>query len=200
MHPDRSFDPQDRDACVALVEDVGFAMIFAAMPDGPRVAHAPVVWSGDGALRFHLSARNALVPHLDGATVLCVVNGPDAYVSARWYSDPAQVPTWNYVSVEMEGAVRRLDDDGLRAQLEAVTTAHEARIVEGEAWTIDKMPEDKLRAMMKGIVGFELAVTAWRPTFKLSQNKRAEERERVMQGLEAAGGAAMVATMRKLAA
>lgn len=200
MHPDRSFDPQDRAACVALVEDIGFAMIFAAVPEGPRVAHAPVVWSGREALRFHLSARNALTAHLDGATALCVVNGPEAYISARWYSDPAQVPTWNYVSIELEGTVRRIDHDGLRDQLDTLTTIHEARIAEGEPWRLAKVPEDTLMAMMTGIVGFELTITAWRPTFKLSQNKRPEERERVMRGLEAAGASDMAATMRRHAA
>jgi transcriptional regulator len=40
---------------------------------------------------------------------------------------------------------------------------------------------------MAGIVGFEMEVLAWRPTFKLSQNKPADERARVADGLEASG-------------
>ena len=151
-------------------------------------------------MQFHLARGNALTRHLDGMTALAVVNGPDGYVSPRWYADPAQVPTWNYVALEMEGRVRRMDQDGLRGLLETVTDAHEARVWQGVAWTMDKMPEDKLRGMMAGIVGFEMEVLAWRPTFKLSQNKSADERARVAAGLEAEGSPAIAELMRRLVA
>jgi transcriptional regulator len=61
------------------------------------------------------------------------------------------------------------------------------------------MPEPKLRPLIAGIVGFELEVQAWRPTFKLSQNKPADERARVAAGLEAQGSAAIAQLMRTLA-
>ena len=186
MHPDPRFHPEDRAKCRALVDQIGFAMIFAATPDGSKVVHAPVVWAEDAALRFHIARRNALAPHLDGATALCVVNGPDAYVSPRWYSNPAQVPTWNYVAVELEGPVRQLDEAALRAQLATLVTNSEARLP-GAAWTIDQAPSADIDAMVAEIVCFELAVQAWRPTFKLSQNKPAAERLRVAEALEANG-------------
>ena len=44
-----------------------------------------------------------------------------------------------------------------------------------------------------------MEVRAWRPTFKLSQNKPAEERERVAAGMEASGAAAIAHLMRTLA-
>src|SRR5690606_4368551 len=108
---------------------IGFAAIFAATPDGPRVAHAPVMLRDDAAaLHFHLSRGNGLTKHLDGTTALAVVQGPDAYVSASWYAAADQVPTWNYVAVEMEGTVRRLDDADLVTQLDTLSALHEARI------------------------------------------------------------------------
>ncbi|MBB4860272.1 transcriptional regulator [Novosphingobium chloroacetimidivorans] len=200
MHPDPHFQPDDRALCEALVEEVGFAMIFAATSQGPRVVHAPLVSTRDGAVQFHVSRRNAIAAHLDGATALCVVNGPDAYISPRWYSQAAQVPTWNYVSVELEGRVRRMDADGLHGQLEALTARHESRIAQGQPWTLDKTPAAVIEAMLKGIVGFELEVQQWRPTFKLSQNKPASERERVIAGLEEAGSPGVAQLMRSLAA
>ena len=45
-----------------------------------------------------------------------------------------------------------------------------------------------------------MEVRAWRPTFKLSQNKPPEERERVAAALEANGSPALAALMRRLAA
>lgn len=199
MHPNAAFRSEDRALFETLIEEVGFGMVFAATPDGPRVAHTPLLSSGDGAVQFHLARGNALTRHLDGTSALALVNGPDGYVSARWYADPAQVPTWNYVALELEGRVRRIDDEGLLALLEGLSNRHESRIEQGTAWTMDKVPEAKLHGLLKAIVGFEMEVQAWRPTLKLSQNKPAEERTRVIAGLEASGSAAIAQLMRNLA-
>ena len=196
MHPNPLFRTEDRALMEALVDEIGFGMIFATTPDGPRVAHTPVLWTGDGAIQFHLARGNALARHLSGMTALAVVNGPEAYVSPRWYADAAQVPTWNYVTVEMEGRVRRMDSDGLDGLLEALSVRNEARITEGEAWTMDKVPSATLSKLKAGIVGFEMEVQAWRPTFKLSQNKSADERECVALGLDAQGSRAIAQLMR----
>lgn len=198
MHPNPAFRHDDRDLHEALIAEIGFGMVFAATPDGPRVAHVPLLSTGDGAVQFHLARGNALARHMDGMTALAVVNGPDGYVSPRWYADAAQVPTWNYVALELEGRVRRMDQEGLHALLENLSAANEARVTEGQPWTMDKTPPDALRKMMAAIVGFEMEVQAWRPTFKLSQNKSADERARVAAGLEAEGSPAIAELMRRL--
>ena len=199
MHPAQSFRNPDRALLETMVEEIGFGMVFAQTPDGPRVAHVPLLWTKDGAVQFHLARGNALTKHLNGMTVLAVINGPDGYVSPRWYADPEQVPTWNYVALELEGRVRRLDAAGLLGQITALSDKHEARIAAGQPWTMDKLPEAKSRALQSAIVGFELEVIAWRETIKLSQNKPADERERVAAGLESEGAAGIAALMRSLA-
>lgn len=198
MHPNPAFRNDDRALCEALLEEIGFGMVFAATPDGPRVGHTPLLSTGDGAVQFHLARGNALTRHLEGARPLIVVNGPDGYVSPRWYADPAQVPTWNYVALELEGRVRQMEREGLRALLEGLSARHEGRIVEGQPWAMAKIPPATLGRMMDAIVGFEMEVVAWRPTFKLSQNKPADERSRVANGLEAEGSPAIAELMRKL--
>jgi transcriptional regulator len=197
MHPNSAFRPRQDDLAELLVREIGFAAIFAATSDGPRVAHAPVVLSEDRAtLQFHLARGNALTRHLDGATALAVVQGPDAYVSASWYADADQVPTWNYVAIEMEGVVSKLDDAALIAQLGTLSANHEARVGANPPWTRDKMNPALFSKMTGAIIGFELRITAWRPTVKLSQNKPADERERVIKGVEATGHGALAQLMR----
>ena len=196
MHPNSAFRCEDRAVHEALLDEIGFGMVFAQIPDGARVAHTPLILSGDGRVRFHLARGNALAKHLDGATALLLVNGPDGYVSPRWYIDPDQVPTWNYVALEFEGPVRRIAESELPALLEALSARHEARVSEGVAWTMDKLSQPKLRRLLAGIVGFELEIQAWRPTYKLSQNKSPEERTRVVAGLETAGQPQLAALMR----
>ena len=196
MHPNPNFREPDRRFHRELIEDVGFGMVFCTTPEGPRVAHVPVILSGDATLRFHLARGNALTKHLPSSRALIVVNGADAYISARWYSDPDQVSTWNYQAAEMEGEVRALDRDGLVSLLEALTARHEARIKHGKPWTMDKMTDKHREALLKAIIGFEMTVDSWRETVKLSQNKPARVIGEVIAGLEAEGERAMSSLMR----
>lgn len=200
MHPNPAFRPRQDDLAAMLVREIGFAAIFAGTPDGPRVAHTPVVLSADAAtLQFHLARGNGLTRHLDGATALAVVQGPDAYVSANWYEDAATaVPTWNYVAVEMEGLVRRLDDVKLIAQLDALSALHETRVGENPPWTRDKMDRATFSKLTGAITGFEMRIAAWRPTVKLSQNKDADARDRIAAGIERTGHGALAHLMRGL--
>lgn len=199
MHPNAAFRPAQEDLAPLIVREIAFAAIFAATPDGPRVAHAPVVLSADGKrLQFHLARGNALTRHLEGQTALIVVQGPDAYVSPGWYQDADQVPTWNYVAVEMEGAARKVGDEALVALLDTLSAQHEARIGANPPWTRDKMDAKKFQQMTRAIIGFEVDVTAWRTTVKLSQNKSEGERERVAEGLDATGHGALARLMRHL--
>ena len=199
MHPNPLFRTEDRALLEALIDEIGFGMVFAQTPDGPRVAHVPLVSTGDGAIQFHLARGNSLTRHIAGSTALAVLNGPDAYVSPRWYADRRQVPTWNYVALELEGPVREMDYEGLHGLLEAIGEQHEARIEAGEPWRPEEVPQDLWDKLAKAIAGFELEVRAWRPTFKLSQNKAADERERIADALDANGSPAMAALMRRLA-
>jgi len=198
MHPNSLFRVDDRPLLESLIGEIGFGMVFAETPDGPRVAHIPLVWSGE-TLHFHLARGNALTRHIAGRTALAVINGPDAYVSPRWYSDRGQVPTWNYVALELEGPVRQMTDDGLHGLLEAIGERQEARIESGEPWRPEEVPQDLWSKLARGIVGFEMEIRAWRPTFKLSQNKPPEERLRVADALEAQGSPAIAALMRRFA-
>ena len=200
MHPNAAFRHADRALLETLLEEVGFGMVFAQTPDGPRVAHVPLLYTRDGTVQFHLARGNALTRHLDGATVLAVVGGPDGYVSPRWYPDGGadQVPTWNYVALEIEGRVRRLDEAGLIGQITALSAKHEARIAKGEPWTMDKLSEARASGLIKAIVGFEIEVQVWRETLKLSQNKPAADRAALADALEAEGAVAVAHMMRNL--
>jgi len=198
MHPNALFRNDDRALHEALIEEVSFGMIFAQTADGPRVAHTPIVSTGDGAMQFHLARGNALTRHLTGQEALVVINGPDAYVSPRWYADPNTVPTWDYIAIELQGPVRTMAEEGLLAMLDAIAEQHEARIP-GEPWKRANVDPAKIRSLLPGIVGFEMEVRAWRPTFKLSQNKAAEDRAAIADAFEAQGSPALAALIRTLA-
>jgi transcriptional regulator len=199
MHPNAAFRPADQAIAPLFVREIGFAAIFASTPDGPRVAHAPVLLAEDNrTLRFHLARGNGLTRHLGGATALAVVQGPDAYVSPGDYGDGAQVPTWNYVAVEMEGTAQRTDRGALIGLLDDLSAAHEARIGADPPWTRDKMDAAAFGRMVDAIVGFEINVTAWRTTLKLTQNKPPELADRVRLALAGRGHGALAQLMDHL--
>jgi transcriptional regulator len=200
MHPNPLFRSDDRALLESLISEIGFGMVFAQTNDGPRVAHVPIVTTGDGAVRFHLANGNALTKHLAGMDALVVINGPDAYVSPRWYSEIGQVPTWNYLALELEGPVRRIDSEGLEALLEDIAAREEGRIAEGEPYRSEQVDPALWSKLIRAITGFEMEVRAWRPTLKLSQNKPAKECARIADALEVHGSGALAALMRNLAA
>lgn len=197
MHPNPMFRTDDRALLEALIDEIAFGMVFAATPDGPRVGHTPLLSTGDGAVQFHLSRGNALTKWLDNGTALIVINGPDSYVSPRWYADRATVPTWDYVTLELEGRVRRMDADGTDALLYSLIEKHEGRLG-GDQWSSGETPPDLWRKLLVGIVAFEMEVQAWRPTIKLSQKKSDAEREAIAAGHDAAGSPALAQLMRTL--
>ena len=191
MHPNPRFraDPAE---LVERAAAIGFAHIFAATPEGPMVVHAPVTRHGD-RLRFHVARANRIAPHLDGAELLLSVAGPQGYISPNWYERPGdQVPTWNFVTIEIEARAAMLSDAALTEQLDALADAHEPRPT---PWTRDKMDPAAFDKLLRAIVGFELTVTAARGTTKLSQNKGPADRDGVIAGLTAAGNRALADAM-----
>jgi len=184
MHPNRTFHWTDEQELLAFVAQLSFATICV---DGPTVVHAPVVVAGPDRLLFHVSRSNAAAAKLDGARAVASVTGPDFYVSPDWYGTPDQVPTWNYLAVEAEGPLRRLDEAELARLLDDLSAAHEARLAPKTPWTSDKMTAGRFEAMLKAIVGFEMRIEALRGTRKLGQNKKPEDRERVAEALAELG-------------
>ena len=196
MHPDKAFRFTADDPALAFVAATAFAHLFGATPDGPRVAHVPLLVLPTGALRFHLSNGNALARHLDGATVLASVGGPGGYVSPNWYGDPVgHVPTWNYRTAEIDGVVRALGWDDLRDLLDRSAATFEPRV--GQDWTMAKMDPVRRDAMMRAITAFELVPTAIRSTDKNSQNRSEADAQRVVAAMEAIGALAGAAEIRR---
>lgn len=198
MHPNAAFRWDDRDAMRAFAAEIGFGMLFLTTPDGPRVAHVPFVFLDEDRIAFHLARGNAITKYLDGAETLFVVNGPDGYISPDWYGIDDQVPTWNYVALELQGMARKMDEAALIAQADVLSETNERRLLPKPMWTRDKMPDGLFDKMLRGITGFELEITAWRSTVKLGQNKSIEVRMAAADGAEVAGNRAIAHLMRNL--
>jgi transcriptional regulator len=133
----------------------------------------------------HLARPNPQCADLAaGGEALAIFTGPHAYISPSWYGAHPAVPTWNYTSVHAYGTARAIaDKDWLNDLLRRLSERHEAR--EANPWHMQDQPEAFLGGMLNGIVGFEIAVSRLEGKFKLSQNRPASDRPRIIAALEA---------------
>ncbi len=182
MHPTPVFHWDTHSELVAFVTARAFATVCATVDGALVAAQVPVLVDASGTqLALHLSRANPLARALP-QQVLVLVAGADAYVSPDWYDEPHQVPTWNYVSVEIRGELVGTDD--------AQSTMFEARIAGKPPWALDKLPAATLAAKLKGIVGATLQLASVRGTRKLSQNKTDADRAGIVTALDASPRAA----------
>ncbi len=166
----------DRAASLAFAEARGFGTVCAFDGKKPIASQLPFYLSSadDGTPRalFHVARGNPLVKLADGTSPwLLAVNGDDAYVSADWYVSADQVPTWLYQSVHLTGTVRKLGDDELAAQVDALSAKFEGWLAPKKPWTSAKMTAARLEMLKKAIVGFVMTIEEVEGSFKLNQHK-----------------------------
>ncbi|MGK2909796.1 MAG: FMN-binding negative transcriptional regulator, partial [Sphingobium sp.] len=178
---------------------IGLGAVFATTADGPRVVHVPALFLSDDRIGFHVSRHSPLAAHLMDGKALFVVQGPHAYISPDWYGLDDQVPTWNYVAVELEGHARAMDRDSLVAMIDAISTQQEAQLAPKPEWTRDKMRDGLFERMLGGIIGYTFDIHTWRGTMKIGQNKPAHVRQSAAIALAAQGEFDMATLMQDFA-
>jgi transcriptional regulator len=191
------FNAIEESAARALVRAVGAGELITTGPDGyPLATLLPVLWEGDTVVA-HLARAN---PHWraigEQTPALLVCTGPQAYIHPGWYAAKAEhgkvVPTWNYSSVHLTGRARVIDDPAwLRSAVERLTDQHESTFP--DRWRVADAPATYLDGMLKAIVGVELRVERVEAKAKLSQNRSADDRRGVIEGLGRRQGAHPVA-------
>jgi transcriptional regulator len=178
-----------------------FATIAIAHEGRAQFAYAPVVLDDAGkfgTLRFHLARGNPVVALADGARLSFSFVGPDAYVSPDWYESQAMVPTWNYIAIEANGIACKLKREELRQLLIDLSQAEEEKLLPKKPWTIDKVPEQRIDALLSAIEGFAVPLETLHGKFKLSQDKKAADIAGVIAALEARGDATSIAMAKAM--
>jgi len=189
MDPSKLFQETDRAALISRIKDNPFGLVVTVDNDGsPKTAHVPVLVEerAEGSfILFHLTQKNAACePLLKTEKCLCVFTGPNAYISPDWYDMPDQVPTWNYLSVECAGPVRKLNTDELVKQLDGLSEHFERGLLPKPIWTRAKMKDGKFDAMLRAITGFEMRIEDLQGTTKINQNKPEKTRKKVAEKLK----------------
>jgi transcriptional regulator len=150
--------------------------------------HLEAGLSARGTLQVHMARANGQWRDIAaGAEALVVFQGTESYITPSWYAVKREtgkvVPTWNYITVQVRGTAKVMDDkEWLRAQIEALTGEHEG--TRAEPWTVDDAPEAFVAAQIKGIIGVEIEITQIDGKWKVSQNRPAADINGVIAGLE----------------
>jgi len=169
----------------ALIENNSFGMLVTAPDGAPFVSHLPFIFdrtaSSKGRLLCHMARANPQWQHFSsGSEVLVVFQGPHAYVSPSWYSSPG-VPTWNYAVVHLRGKPRILESESeLEGLVERLTHVYESR--KPSPWK-PNLAGERRTSLLNMIVGFEIGITDIQAKFKLSQNRRPEDQQSVIEKL-----------------
>ncbi|HET8995429.1 MAG TPA: FMN-binding negative transcriptional regulator [Acetobacteraceae bacterium] len=189
----------------AAIGRAGLAVLVTQSPDGLIASHVPLLLDPEpapyGTLLGHLARPN---PQARGAigNALAIFQGPDAYITPSWYATKRAtgkvVPTWNYVAIHACGPISFFDDaDRLLDIVTRLTEREEGR--RAEPWAVSDAPTDFVQGMLKGIVGFALPIAHLEGKWKMSQNRPAEDRAGVVDGLQADGRADVAAMVAEVA-
>ena len=180
----------------ALIRSFPLGTLVTAGASGLVANHIPFLIdpaaSRLGTLRAHLARANPQRREFDAAAeALVVFQGPESYITPSWYETKREtgkvVPTWNYAAVHAYGPIRILDDAAwLRGHIAELTAVNERG--RAEPWAVSDAPESFVEAMVRAIVGIEIAIARIEGKWKVSQNRPEADRRGVVDGLRTEGG------------
>lgn len=167
-----------------FIKDNGFAILISLTGGQLWATHIPMILSEDSSkLSGHVSKANKQWKGFETNTadVLAIFNGPHTYISSSWY-DHENVPTWNYIAVHVYGSIRIIEGDELYESIRQLTHKYEQH--SEKPVSVETMTPDYVRRELNGLVGFEIEIKNIEATYKLSQNRDAENHKRIVTELE----------------
>lgn len=170
-----------------FLSENAFGILISQTDNKPWATHIPleldVSSEGKDILVGHISKANRQSESLyENQEVLCIFNGPHAYISSSWYQKE-DVPTWDYIAVHVYGKVSIMDDESTLYSLSKLMDKYEKD--EKKPVSLKNLSSKTLR-QIKGIVGFQIEIRKIEAAYKLSQN-RPEDHRRIVGELKSHG-------------
>jgi transcriptional regulator len=193
VHIKREFVLGDVEDARGIIHANPFATLVTA---DLRATHMPCLVDEEAAglaILGHVARADPVAEKLEGP-LLAIFQGPAGYISASWYEGET-IPTWNYVTLHMRGTPELFDDP---MPVLRRTVDHFEAVVE-RPWSLERMGSSAFE-MAAQVVAFRLRAQSWHAEGKLSQDKPADERARVLAGLERPGpyaNPALVSAIRR---
>lgn len=168
----------------AFLQENSFGILINQVDGRPWATHIPLELDksveGKDLLVSHLAKANPQAQNLkNGAEVLCIFNGPHAYVSSSWYAEE-EVPTWDYIAVHVYGTVTLLTEQETKQSLHKLVAKHEK--TSENPISLSDMSPNTLK-QVKGVVGFQIEIREIQAAYKLSQT-RPEDHPKIIDSLQ----------------
>ncbi|MBV7483822.1 FMN-binding negative transcriptional regulator [Bordetella sp. BOR01] len=175
-----------------LAQQLRFGLLASVLDGELQFSHLPLLVDVQDErivrLRGHFARQN---PHWQAlardprATI--VFNGPNAYISAQWFSPECEAaPSWNYVVVHVSGKVRLLDTpEETGAIIDELVTVNEAELP--RQWQLSNYNPARRARLLPHILGFALDVEKVEHKFKLNQHYADADKLGTVHGLESRG-------------
>ncbi|RBP52918.1 FMN-binding negative transcriptional regulator [Arenicella xantha] len=190
------FDFSEHNELISYVQAYPFAQLFSSFNDLLQVTATPLIYIGkqepsDATIPAntqhefigHIALRN---PHCEairaGALGIALLQGPNAYVSPRWYTMEPKIPTWSYVAVQLRGKFSAITDHQQTLEVLAKTIDHMERDND-EPWHIDKTDPTLLEQFSQGVLAFRFTVSEMEGIERLGQSRDLTDLEGVIKGL-----------------
>ena len=183
------YTEEDQGRVIAFMKKISLAMISGFGELYPVATHIPleVELKEDGKLFLSGHMMRKTDHHLafeKNEHVLVIFNGPHTHISASWYTTPAMGSTWNYMVVHAKGRIRFKDEAGTYNAVRDITNKYEAP---ESAAAFNKLPQEYIDNMVKGIIGFTIEVDELDNVFKLSQNRDHASKLNIIEQLKKRG-------------
>ena len=171
---------------VQLMQMYPLAMINSCMNNEIESTHTPLVYQPNeklGVLIGHIDKYNPQLEHFKNNTAVQIIfNGPQVYISPSVYST-TQLPTWNYFKAHLKGTlILENDREKVKQSLINMTA-----FLEGDQHKYKLDPDNpRMEAALDYIVGFRIEINSWEGKYKISQDKKKEDRERAKVAMQSA--------------
>lgn len=176
----------------------GFAILVNQTDGKLWATHTPLMLEEKDGKQFlmgHISKEN---PQAEGFkandAILAIFSGVHTYISSSWY-DHENVPTWNYIAVHVYGKLRIHSLEEAIEGLKRLVDKYEAQS-ENPVRVEDLSKKTMLQA--RGIVSFEIEISAIEAKKKLSQNRDDKNYKNIIAKLEDSDDFQSVAVAREM--
>ncbi|MEX0315918.1 MAG: FMN-binding negative transcriptional regulator [Allomuricauda sp.] len=172
MYIPHYYKNENVDEVKTFLKENSFGILVNQVDDKPWATHIPLELDkddqGNDVLEGHISKANPQWKTFEASNeVLCIFNGPHAYISSSWYKEE-EVPTWDYIAVHVYGKLKVLNEEETMESLHKLVNKYEKD--SKKPISLSNMSSKTLK-QVKGVIGFQIRITDIQAAYKLSQTR-----------------------------
>ncbi len=180
MYIPAEFKIEDMETITNFIKKHSFGIFITHGDVGLEATHLPFILKKDGnnlVLWGHLAKNNMQIEKSDKKGLI-IFNGPDAYISPKWYNGKEAVPTWDYMTTHLKGSIRPCSYKETMENLPELL-----KFYEQDSDIPEKLNLPFYSGMSRAIKGFYFYTEEIETAFKLGQNHSKEDQKNVVSAL-----------------